>query len=329
MALTARITLTGPPAESPEDYLSSALGVIFPDDVMNQHGDAEHGLLYTSPHLPKPLHISLSDPVAEDDRRLFSHYLWNASLLLAELIEAGTLGLPQEGSAPTGGRSSSPPIAVVGGQGKRLCEPLSDFSITGLSTLELGAGTALPSLLCALLGARRVVVSDYPSDPVLANLRANVARNVQPERSPLGEATSTEVTGHEWGDFKSPSTEVAGHRLDASMLRGAFDRVLVADCLWMPWQHDPLRRSIAWFLRDDDNARAWVVAGFHTGRAKMRGFFDGEALAAVGLEVERMWERDCDGWEREWAWDRGGEDTDMGVRKRWLVVAVLRRLRGS
>lgn len=36
MALTSRITLTGPPAEDPEDFFGSSLGVIFPDDVTNQ-----------------------------------------------------------------------------------------------------------------------------------------------------------------------------------------------------------------------------------------------------------------------------------------------------
>lgn len=36
MALTSRITLAGPPADDPEDYFGASLGVIFPDDVMNQ-----------------------------------------------------------------------------------------------------------------------------------------------------------------------------------------------------------------------------------------------------------------------------------------------------
>lgn len=36
MALTSRITLTGAPAEDPEDFFGASLGVIFPDDVMNQ-----------------------------------------------------------------------------------------------------------------------------------------------------------------------------------------------------------------------------------------------------------------------------------------------------
>ncbi|GKT95072.1 nicotinamide N-methyltransferase [Colletotrichum tofieldiae] len=95
----------------------------------------------------------------------------------------------------------------------------------------------------------------------------------------------------------------------------------------MPWQHTNLHKSIDWFLRKDGEARCWVVAGFHTGRAKMRDFFAEEALAEAGLDIEAIWERDCDGQEREWAWDRGFED--VTVRKRWLVCAVLKRKAGG
>lgn len=196
--------------------------------------------------------------------------------------------------------------------------------------------------MAALLGARRVVVTDYPAPVVMSNLRANVARNVRAEMSPLlggggnggggsddnlpPAAVEVEVEGHSWGDFSSSSGAGGSAGLSG---RGAFDRVLVCDCLWMPWQHENLLRSVGWFLKDDggEAARCWVVAGFHTGREKLRGFFEEGRLRAVGLEVERIWERDCDGVEREWAWDRGYEDP--AGRKRWLVCAVLKRREGS
>jgi EEF1A N-terminal glycine/lysine methyltransferase len=274
-----------------------------------EHGDSEHGLEYKSPHLPKPLHINLSDPKADEDRSLFSHYLWNSSLQLAELIEAGTLGL--------GGNNSQ----TLGDGVEELAAPYPEFNVAGLDTLELGAGTALPSLMSALLGARRVVVTDYPAPVVLKTLRDNVAANSHPSFSPKGyivaaseEGGGLEIEGHSWGEFNGPLAQGNRH---------AFDRVFAADCLWMPWQHENLRRSIAWFLRDDTTSKAWVVAGFHTGRQKMRGFFDVEGLKAAGLEVERIGERDCDGVDRECVWDRGYEEPT--VRKRWLVIAVLRR----
>ncbi|KAL7795026.1 hypothetical protein V8C37DRAFT_375300 [Trichoderma ceciliae] len=325
--LTSRITLKGDEPAGPEDYLSTSLGVIFPDDVTNQHGDAEHSLIYASPKLPKPLLIGLADPEGDTDRRLFSHYLWNASLLLAELIERDSLEAGSEAGEEAG-----------------LGAGLS-FDTRGLDTLELGAGTALPSIMAGLLGARSVVVTDYPAPAVMKTLRENVASNIRPDLAPEGRCglvtSSILVQGHEWGVFDPlPATATATSTASASATAASAasspfpashahlsDRLFVADCLWMPWQHANLRRSINHFLKKTGSARAWVVAGFHTGRAKMAGFFDARALRDEGgVEVERMWERDCDGVEREWEVER---EDDITERKRWLVVAVLRRCEGT
>src|SRR5438045_7851192 len=72
----------------------------------------------------------------------------------------------------------------------------------------------------------------------------------------------------------------------SKLYKHSFTRLLVADCLWMPHQHTNLQRSISWFLNPD--GRAWVIAGFHTGRAKMAGFFSKADLKMAGLEVERI-----------------------------------------
>lgn len=301
MALTSRISPMGSEPAGPEDFLATSLGVIFPDDVTNQHGDAGHSLVYASPHLPGPLRLDLADPAGAADRGLFSHHLWNAGLLLAELVERDTLGggLGDGGGGGLGGGVS--------------------FDVGGKATLELGAGAALPSIMAGLVGARRVVVTDYPAPAVMETLEANVARNIRPELSPPGRTTtpaaSVTVRGHSWGELPASDAFCAANR-------HAFDRVFVADCLWMPGQHANLRRSVAHFLAASPGARCWVVAGFHTGRRKLGGFFAAEALRADGLALERIWERDCAGAERAWSWD--GDD-DAAAGKRWLVVAVLKR----
>ena len=71
-----------------------------------------------------------------------------------------------------------------------------------------------------------------------------------------------------------------------------------------------------------------VVAGFHTGRPIVAGFF--ETAVEFGLEIERIFERDLnsateDGQEvrREWVPVREGEGPEN--RKRWCVVALLKR----
>ena len=117
-----------------------------------------------------------------------------------------------------------------------------EFSITDLTVVELGAGVGLPSLLSALLGARRVVITDYPYPAILAD----VGSNVDPSFSPLGSTAAVTVEGYAWGDLSTPVAQ--GHQ-------AGFDRVFVCDCLWMPWQHANLCESIAWFLKDTVESR--------------------------------------------------------------------------
>lgn len=318
MILTARISIVGP-ADEPEDYLADSLGAIFPDDVTNSHGSPDQSLLYTSPYLPKPLEVQVADPIETKDRLLFSHYLWNASLLLAELVEAGSLegvvvepevGLFQDTLAKEGGQDS----AADQSQTSRVS--VRDFDIRGKSTLEVGAGTGLPSMLAALLGASEVTAVDYPTSLIVDTLRKNVKFNTQPEFSPSGNvAPCVQVDGHAWGELDTPFSLNSRHK---------FDRLFVCDCLWMPDQHANLQRSIGWFMKEGPESRAWVVAGFHSGRDKMSGFFEQKALRSIGLEVEHIWERDCEGIERPWSQDRGAEDP--GVRKRWLTIAIIRRI---
>jgi predicted nicotinamide N-methyase len=309
MALTSRLSHPPTTTTDPEDHFASSLGVIFPDDVTNQHSsDDTNVLLYTSPHLPSPLSLRLARVHEEADRYLFSHYLWNAALLLAELVEADTLKLPP-----------GPPPPTETTREKTIAPGAGAFDVSGLRTIELGAGAGLPSIMAALVGARGAVATDYPSPMVLEALQGNVAAAVREGNAAAAAAAFTvedvRVEGHGWGELDTAFAREA---------RGRYDRVMAADVLWMPWQHENLRRSIAWFLKEGETARAWVVGGFHTGRETVGAFFEREALAEAGLEVEHLWERDCDGLDREWAWDRGVEETS--VRKRWLAVGVLKRI---
>lgn len=47
--------------------------------------------------------------------------------------------------------------------------------IRNKNVLELGAGAGLPSLVSAILGARKVVVTDYPDEDLISNIEHNVA----------------------------------------------------------------------------------------------------------------------------------------------------------
>lgn len=231
MALMARVSLAGPQRDEPEDFLESALSIIFPDDATNQHGDRDQDLLYTAPSLPKPLRLVLNPAEGESDRSLFSHYLWNSSLLLAELVEGGSW---RPSAAEAAGAA---PDAIT----SRFCR-VGDFDVAGQAVLELGAGTALPSILAAHLGAAQVTVTDYPSYVVLTNLQANMDRNVgglladadaaadaaaaaadeEDRVGPAPRLADVVVTGHSWGELDTPLARDGRH---------AYDRVFVCDCL--------------------------------------------------------------------------------------------------
>lgn len=171
-------------------------------------------------------------------------------------------------------------------------------------------GTGIVGIASALAGAEETVLSDYPSKKVLANLKMNVEKNV-PTNIRAGRKVS--IQGHEWGVLADDFSKANANH---------FTRILCADCLWADGEHYGLAQSIAHFLSPKENARAWVIAGFHTGRAKIGSFFDISAQAA--LETEAIWERDCDGYERPWERDR--EDTE---RNRWFVIAILKHNQAS
>lgn len=72
--------------EEIEDVFSDSLSLLFPDEIRNQHGLPGSRIIYRSPR-HGDIDLLLADPTAQDDRLLFAHYLWNAALVLADLIE--------------------------------------------------------------------------------------------------------------------------------------------------------------------------------------------------------------------------------------------------
>lgn len=85
-SLTDVIQIIPPDAdEEPEDIFATAPGLIFPGDTRNQHGDPGATIVYKSPSFGN-IELRTADPEGEDERQLFSHYLWNAGIKLANLI---------------------------------------------------------------------------------------------------------------------------------------------------------------------------------------------------------------------------------------------------
>ena len=109
-----RLPVSPAPA-SIEDIFSSALGLIFTDDLLNQHGNPGSSVIYKSKAFGE-LELKLVDPKGEDARRLFAQYVWNSGVLMAELIGGGT----------TDGQA----MEARGGS----------WSVKGKTVMELGAG---------------------------------------------------------------------------------------------------------------------------------------------------------------------------------------------
>ncbi|KAJ5369346.1 uncharacterized protein N7496_009106 [Penicillium cataractarum] len=143
------------------------------------------------------------------------------------------------------------------------------------------------------------------------NLRQNLLK-----RQPF-QRTAVSIQAHEWGNVTDSFSQ---------SYRGSFTRIIAADCYWMRSQHENLVRTIQWFLAPA--GRVWCVAGFHTGRAIVAGFF--ETALKNGFEIEQIFERDLisrdeEGGEirREWVPLREGENPEN--RQRWCVIAVLKK----
>lgn len=124
------------------------------------------------------------------------------------------------------------------------------------------------------------------------------------------------IEGHEWGELSSADEFVAefAHH---------FTRIIAADCYWMPNQHLNLVRSMLHFLTLDSKGMIFTIAGFHTGRAKLAAFFD--VAIEEGLDVEEIYEEDAEGNRRAWVPERDDGAEDHTERKKWLVIARLRR----
>jgi nicotinamide N-methyltransferase len=106
--------------DEPEDIFASAPGLIFTDDLVNLHGGPDATIIYKSARFGNLVLRTATQP-AEEERKLFSHYLWNAGLKLANLISNDTA-----------------------------------WSVKDEAVVELGSGVGLSGIVATLAGAEYV-----------------------------------------------------------------------------------------------------------------------------------------------------------------------------
>jgi hypothetical protein len=122
--LTEKVKLLYDNSEVPEseDIFSNALTFLFPDETRNQHGDPGSAVAYRNSRFGD-LKLQLADPAAVNNG-LFAHYLWNAGVMMAELVSASS----RDGATESWGQQ----IGEV--------DNWDVWDMTGQTVLELGAG---------------------------------------------------------------------------------------------------------------------------------------------------------------------------------------------
>ncbi|ETW78129.1 hypothetical protein HETIRDRAFT_479321 [Heterobasidion irregulare TC 32-1] len=151
--------------------------------------------------------------------------------------------------------------------------------LSGRTTIELGAGTALPSLLASVLPhpPALVVVTDYPDPVILGNLQRNVARNAHV----AAPGCTVLCRGHDWGQ-DHPASLPTDKELSAD---SGFDVVILSDLLHFDRSHPALLASLTALLARAASARVYVAAGSYTRPAVC------DAFLRLAEEAGIMWEQ--------------------------------------
>ncbi|KAI1612860.1 putative methyltransferase-domain-containing protein [Exophiala viscosa] len=143
---------------------------------------------------------------------LWGHLLWNAGQVIAQYLEDDALKL-----------------------------------VRGKTVLELGAGAGLPSLVAAVLGAGKVVVTDYPEPDLILNLRYNIEHC-----STLADKSNIVAEGFLWGSSIEPIT------VHLQPDPQGFDLLILADILFNHSEHAKLLTTLRECLKKSADSLALV-----------------------------------------------------------------------
>ncbi|KAI9276253.1 putative methyltransferase-domain-containing protein [Sporodiniella umbellata] len=124
---------------------------------------------------------------------LWAHHLWNASKVFAGMFDENPLLVKDK------------------------------------SVLELGAGGALPSLVAAINGATKVVVTDYPDKDLIENIEFNVKQNT-PD-------LNVQVEGYIWGT----NTDKLKEALPSGQT--TYDVIILSDLIFNHSQHHAMLKT--------------------------------------------------------------------------------------
>lgn len=160
--------------------------------------------------------------------------------------------------------------------------------VEGRTVLELGAAAGLPCIAAAVLGARKVVMTDFPDPDILQTMQRNVDA-CDEETEPRGHVAATvSTTGFVWGADPAP---LLAH---LPPQEGGFDVLVLADLLFRHGEHGKLVKTVRECLRRDPPGGEAVAYVFFTSYRPWKqdldmAFFD--VARAEGFVVEQVEER--------------------------------------
>ncbi|EGS19783.1 nicotinamide N-methyltransferase-like protein [Thermochaetoides thermophila DSM 1495] len=197
---------------------------------------------------------------------LEAHHLWNASRVVAEHFERN----PDE--------------------------------VRGRTVLELGAGAGLPSLVASALGAKMVVMTDYPDVDLVRNMWRNVDEcALIPREAKKGsqgaeegdEPTNIVVDGYIWGADTTKLLKYLESDTSSQEPQG-FDLLILADLLFRHTEHRNMLKTVRHALKRTRDAKALVVFCSYRPwlQKKDLAFFD--LAREQGFEVEKVMEKKMD-----------------------------------
>ncbi|KAH6894251.1 hypothetical protein B0T10DRAFT_246073 [Thelonectria olida] len=190
---------------------------------------------------------------------------------------------------------SSPTEAHIVWNGSKM---ISDYfedepsRVRDRTVLELGAASGLPCLVAAVLGARKVVMTDYPDPDIVKVMQKNID-TCDETVEPRGHISKTvDAVGFVWGADSEPLLA----RLNPGPERGAerFDVLILADLLFRHSEHGALVKTIRETLRKSRDSVAYVFFTSYRPWKKEADekFFD--IAREQGFDVEQIAERRLD-----------------------------------
>ncbi|KOS19978.1 putative nicotinamide N-methyltransferase [Escovopsis weberi] len=171
--------------------------------------------------------------------------------------------------------------------------------VRGKTVLELGAAAGLPSLAAGILGARKVIMTDFNDPDLVQNMQKNIDACDATTAEPAGSFAARVVAeGFVWGRdvghllaHLEPDALAGGWEEKQAEKEGGFDVLILADLLFRHNEHGDLVKTIRETMRRSRESVAYVF--FTSYRPWKRDldmkFFD--VARAAGLEVERVLEK--------------------------------------